>query len=172
MRTAIHIVLVLTAFVLQTAVFPFISPFGPKPDILLIAVVCAAAFSGALEGAITGAAVGIALDMMYMSFVGYYAMPYLLAGAAAGLLYRRLLMGRVVFPVAACALLTFIKETFDIVIVYFMRVDINWPAAFLKILIISAFTAAVALPVFQGFYALDKLKLLNRNRTNLFGDKL
>jgi rod shape-determining protein MreD len=76
--------LVVTAAILQRAVFSQLSIDGAVPDALLVLAVAAGVASGSERGATVGFFAGLALDLMVTTPFGLGAVCYLAAGALAG----------------------------------------------------------------------------------------
>lgn len=78
--------LILTAAILQRAVFAELRIDGAVADALLILAVAAGVVSGTERGATVGFCCGLALDLMVTTPFGLGAISYLVAGAMAGML--------------------------------------------------------------------------------------
>lgn len=76
--------LVVTAAVVQRAVFAELRIFGVAPDALLMLAVAAGFAGGSDRGAVVGFFSGLTLDLMTLDPVGLAALAYLVAGAVAG----------------------------------------------------------------------------------------
>lgn len=76
--------LIVTAAILQRAVFSEIRIDGAAADALLILAVAAGVVSGTERGATVGFCCGLALDLMVTTPFGLGAISYLVAGAMAG----------------------------------------------------------------------------------------
>ena len=86
-RTVIrYALLIITAAVLQRAVFSQLRIDGAVPDALLVLAVAAGIVSGTDRGATVGFFSGLALDLMVTTPFGLGAVCYLAAGATAGAL--------------------------------------------------------------------------------------
>ena len=81
-----YALLIVTAAVLQKAVFSQLRVDGAVPDALLVLAVAAGVVSGTERGATVGFFSGLALDLMVTTPFGLGAVCYLAAGAMAGAL--------------------------------------------------------------------------------------
>ncbi len=81
-----YALLIITAAVLQKAVFSQLRIDGAVPDALLVLAVAAGVVSGTERGATVGFCSGLALDLMVTTPFGLGAVCYLAAGAMAGAL--------------------------------------------------------------------------------------
>ncbi len=80
-----YALLIVTAMVVQRAVFANIRIDGASPDALLVLAVAAGIVGGSERGATVGFASGLALDAMLITPFGLGAVSYLAAGAVAGM---------------------------------------------------------------------------------------
>ena len=76
--------LVVTAMVVQRALFAQLRIDGVAPDALVVLAVAAGFAGGTERGATVGFFSGLALDLMTLNPVGLAAFSYLVAGAVAG----------------------------------------------------------------------------------------
>lgn len=84
-RTLVVAALLLAAVVLETALFPAITLFGFRPDLLLLTTVVLATRDGPLTGVRVGATAGLVGDLLVSSSpVGLGVLLYGVAGALVG----------------------------------------------------------------------------------------
>lgn len=83
-RIFIYILMVLFCFLLQTTLFQWLELAGIIPNILIILVVSIGYIRGINESMIVGILCGLCMDLMYGSFIGYYALLYLAVGFLSG----------------------------------------------------------------------------------------
>lgn len=81
-----YAIVVLSAAVIEYAVFTQFRVGGVSMDLLLVLAIAAGIHSGPERGAIIGFVCGLALDAMVVTPFGLGAMSYLAAGAIAGML--------------------------------------------------------------------------------------
>jgi rod shape-determining protein MreD len=84
-RAAILVVVIVTALLLQTTVFPELTLVGMKPELLYLVTVVFAALRGPAEGAVVGFVGGLAQDFMLNSPKGITALTLTLLGYTVGL---------------------------------------------------------------------------------------
>lgn len=96
--------LIVTAAILQRAVFAEIRVDGAAADALLILAVAAGVVSGTERGATVGFCCGLALDLMVTTPFGLGAVSYLVAGAMAGAIETSLVRSARWLTVATAAL--------------------------------------------------------------------
>jgi len=102
-------VFVFIAATLQSTLLARVSLFGAVPDLALGIVVYTAYLNGLMTGQVSGFFSGVALDMVSAAPVGLNALVRTLIGALAGLLRGKVILGRVLVPMALCALATLAK---------------------------------------------------------------
>jgi rod shape-determining protein MreD len=81
-----YAIVVLSAVVIQYAVFTQFRISGVSADLLLVLAIAVGIHSGPERGAIVGFVCGLALDAMVVTPFGLGAMSYLVAGLIAGML--------------------------------------------------------------------------------------
>lgn len=96
--------LIVTAAILQRAVFAEVRVDGAAADALLILAVAAGVVSGTERGATVGFCCGLALDLMVTTPFGLGAVSYLVAGAMAGAIETSLVRSARWLTVATAAL--------------------------------------------------------------------
>ena len=92
-------VLVLSAAVLQTSLFPALTLLGFRPDLLLLVVVALAVQDGPVAGALVGAVAGLVTDLLVAQApLGLAVLVYTVVGHAAGLARPYLAPGSITAP--------------------------------------------------------------------------
>lgn len=108
-RILATVLTVLTAAVLQTAVFPAVTLFGFRPDLLLLVVLAIALRDGPVSGAVIGALAGLLTDLLVsqsplglgvlvFTGIGYgvgQARPYLAPGSVSAPLLLAFVSGAI-----------------------------------------------------------------------------
>ena len=82
-----YIVLLL---VLQTTLLKYIAIYGIKPNLIIVFIIVTALVRGNVEGGTVGFFSGLAMDMLFGTVLGFYALFGLFLGIAAGSVNRRL----------------------------------------------------------------------------------
>ena len=75
---------------LQTTLLDYAAIYGITPNILIVFIIVTALIRGNVEGGTVGFFAGLALDMMFGSILGFYALMGFYLGIAAGSINRRL----------------------------------------------------------------------------------
>jgi len=84
-RTAVLVAVIVTALLLQTAVFPELTLLGVKPELLYLVTVIFAVLEGPAEGAVVGFVSGLAQDFMLNMPKGITALTLTMLGYTVGL---------------------------------------------------------------------------------------
>lgn len=87
-RAVVYFIEIIICFVLQSAMFQYISLAGIMPNFLIILVVSTAYMRGRLPGLLVGFFSGLLVDLMFGTVVGLYALLYLLIGYFIGFANR------------------------------------------------------------------------------------
>ena len=95
--------------VLQSTVLRFTEIAGIAPDLVLVIVVFLANKNGTMTGQLTGFFGGLALDVMGLSPVGFYALMYTLIGALFGMTRGKMFVDPIIMPIALAVAALMIK---------------------------------------------------------------
>lgn len=99
MKKTVTIFLMITAaFLLQTAVFPYLPLGGACPNLLLILVVSFALIRGSRTGIWMGFFSGMLMDLFFGPYLGLYALLYIYIGAVCGVFQKRFYPDDIKFP--------------------------------------------------------------------------
>jgi rod shape-determining protein MreD len=83
-RILLSILWVITAIALQASVFGRLTFLGPRPDLVLVVVLCLALYDGPLVGSVAGFGAGFLVDLLSNHVLGVSALAFCLAGWGAG----------------------------------------------------------------------------------------
>ncbi|HJD42121.1 MAG TPA: rod shape-determining protein MreD [Candidatus Mediterraneibacter quadrami] len=84
-RIIVTAVILLAAYLLQTAMFPALEIAGVKPNFMLIVTASFGFMRGSREGMLVGFVSGLMIDIQSGDMIGYYALIYLAAGYLNGI---------------------------------------------------------------------------------------
>ena len=102
--------------VLQSTVLRFTEIAGIAPDLVLVIVVFLANKNGTMTGQLTGFFGGLALDVMGLSPVGFYALMYTLIGALFGMTRGKMFVDPIVMPIGLAVAALMIKGLIAVLI--------------------------------------------------------
>jgi rod shape-determining protein MreD len=96
MRLLVFALTVVANLIFTGAVFPNINILGVAPDIIVCSMASIAVHEKSMSGAAVGLICGLVLDIMFTGIIGFYSLPYFVAGAA---LYFVIIRFRYIEPV-------------------------------------------------------------------------
>lgn len=101
-RTILNIVLILLAFLLQTAFFPMIPSVSTIPNLLLILTFSFGFIYGSTQGILSGLLAGFLLDMFYTVPAGFFMLIFIYIGFINGLFTNYYYDDYLTLPVVLC----------------------------------------------------------------------
>lgn len=110
MRYIIMGVIILGCVVLGTAVFTEMTIFGVEPDLLLIVMVCMVMTETTAMPVVFTVFGALLIDMLFGRHIGFYAVPYAVAGVVAFFFSTRKFIGEWYFAPLVCGLSYLAKE--------------------------------------------------------------
>jgi rod shape-determining protein MreD len=127
-RAILLTVVVLTALLLQTTVFPAATLRGARPELMYLLTICFAVLEGPASGAVTGFVGGMAQDLLLNQPKGITALTLTLLGYAIGMLRQYIVSPSPVLPVILVAAGTFVGVVFYGVVTFLLgQLDTSWP---------------------------------------------
>ena len=84
-RVLVEILIIITAFILQSTVFRAISLGGIVPNLLIIITSAFGIMRGRRAGMLTGFTCGLLIDIFFGSVIGFYALVYMVIGYLNGI---------------------------------------------------------------------------------------
>lgn len=100
----------LAAFILQTSVFPHLTVFGLKPDLLMVVVACWGLLYGPQEGFVAGLAAGLTQDLVFAQYTGLFALAKCLVGLAMGVIQGHIFKESVWVSTGAVGVAVYVHE--------------------------------------------------------------
>jgi rod shape-determining protein MreD len=141
--------------IIQSALFPFITIYGVKPDSLIVLVVSFALLAGNPIGAVTGFFGGLLQDILYGQALGFYALQYMLIGYFVGMVHGKVFVDGVLVPVFFVGVAIVFQELFMLIRVYFMRLNIPIHNILLSVVLPEALYTILITPLI--YYYISKL---------------
>lgn len=83
MRYLVLLAVMAVNLIFTGTVFPNLNIMGLAPDVIICTISAMAIIEKRMAGALFGLVCGLALDMMFTGAIGFYALPYFVAGAVA-----------------------------------------------------------------------------------------
>jgi rod shape-determining protein MreD len=147
-RIAVLLVVIVTALLLQTTVFPELAFLGVRPELLYLVTVVFAALRGPTDGAIVGFVGGLAQDFLLNQPKGITALTLTMLGYAVGLARQYLTSPSPLMPAVLVALGTAGGVAFHQAVAFLLGEE-EGPFGYLaKVVLLTALYGAVLTPVF------------------------
>jgi rod shape-determining protein MreD len=147
-RIAVLLVVITTALLLQTTVFPELAFLGVRPELLYLVTVVFAALRGPTDGAIVGFAGGLAQDFLLNQPKGITALTLTMLGYTVGLARQYLTSPSPLMPAVLVALGTAGGVAFHQAVAFLLGEE-EGPFGYLaKVVLLTALYGAVLTPVF------------------------
>jgi rod shape-determining protein MreD len=147
-RIAVLLVVIVTALLLQTTVFPELAFLGVRPELLYLVTVVFAALRGPTDGAIVGFVGGLAQDFLLNQPKGITALTLTMLGYTVGLAGQYLTSPSPLMPAVLVALGTAGGVAFHQAVAFLLGEE-EGPFGYLaKVVLLTALYGAVLTPVF------------------------
>ena len=125
-RIVVTAVILLAAYLLQTAVFPSLEIAGVKPNFMLIVTASFGFMRGPREGMIVGFISGLLIDIQSGDMIGFYALIYLIAGYVNGVFEQIYFDEDIKLPLFLISISEFVYGIIVYFLTYLLRSDFNF----------------------------------------------
>ena len=122
-------------YVLQGSVWNGLTSSNVVPDLLMVVVVAVAYIKGSNAGIIYGFFAGMLLDLTYGSFLGYFALLYLLMGCLAGFAQKLYRKDDNITPLLVIAVCIFFSQSAYYVTEFMLRGRLEYAFYFVNIIL-------------------------------------
>lgn len=148
---------ILMILLLQTTLLHYAAIYGVMPNILIVFVIVTALLRGNVEGGVVGFFAGLALDMLFGSVLGFYALLGFYLGIAAGSINRRLFRENLLVVLFFTFVYSVIYETVVYILNTIMsgHIDLLYPLTRV-ILPEAVYNCAVAVLIYALLIRADK----------------
>ncbi len=166
-NAAFIFLMMLASFILQYTLFPKIPYMSAAPDFMLMIPVAFAYRNGANYGMVTGFFSGLLIDIFYGQVIGIYALLFVAAGLAAGLLGRKFYSDNFYTPVL---ILTGCDVTVNIlyfIIWFVMHSQFDFGQAFTDVIIPECVLTFLAGVLLLRLYDLIIRKMYQYNKEDV-----
>jgi rod shape-determining protein MreD len=147
-RIAVLLVVIVTALLLQTTVFPELAFLGVRPELLYLVTVVFAALRGPTDGAIVGFVGGLAQDFLLNQPKGITALTLTMLGYTVGLARQYLTSPSPLMPAVLVALGTAGGVAFHQAVAFLLGEEEGAFGYLAKVVLLTALYGAVLTPVF------------------------
>lgn len=126
MRYIVFIAIATVNLIFTGAVFPNINIAGLAPDIIICSMASIAILEKRMTGAVIGLVCGMILDLLFSGAIGFFTIPYLLAGAMLYAVVRQIAyIDRFFLPMAIAAGAYFVKEILSALLTYMLGYEFS-----------------------------------------------
>ncbi len=122
-------------YLLQTTVFSRIAIAGVKPNVIIILTVAAGYKYGKIPGIMMGFFTGLFIDMSEGSYLGYYALMYLVIGYLAGFCNKIYNNDSNIIPLLLTGGLDFLLNLMQYVTGFLLRNKLDLPYYLIRIIL-------------------------------------
>jgi rod shape-determining protein MreD len=144
----ILIAVIVTALLLQTTVFPKLTMFGVKPELLYLVTVVFAGLRGPAEGAIVGFVSGLAQDFMLNTPKGITALTLTLLGYTVGLARQYITSPSPLLPAILVAMGTAAGVAFHQGVAFLLGEEEGPFGYIARVVLLTAVYGAILTPIF------------------------
>jgi rod shape-determining protein MreD len=142
------VVVIVTALLLQTTVFPELTLLGVRPELLYLVTVVFAALQGPAEGAIVGFASGLSQDFMLNMPKGITALTLTILGYTVGLARQYITSPSPLLPAFLVAVGTAAAVAFHQAVAFLLGEEEGPFGYIAKVVLLTAVYGAILTPIF------------------------
>ena len=152
------------------AVFVNINIEGISPDLIICIITSIAILEKSMTGAWLGLASGLLLDVMFSGSIGFYALPYMIAGAVVYFVMQKFrYLGKVLFPTILAMGAFIIKELVAALLSYMMGIGFSIGHMLIRFILPEAlFTGVLMLLIHLIFRLIYRTNVMQTHRSEDF----
>ena len=156
-RFLIQLLIILICFLLQTAVFRYITFAEIMPNILLIPTMAFGMMRGRREGMVVGFISGLLLDIFYGVMIGPYALLYMYLGYINGFFHRVYYMEDLLLPMLMSGANDLAFGLIVYFVSYLMRSRLDFVFYFLHVIIPETiYTMLITLIIYKPLVKINR----------------
>lgn len=157
MSNFVSFLLVLICFLMQSTLFSQFTIGGIMPNIVLMTIAIVGFLVGRKTSLILGFLVGLCMDVLYGSFLGFYALVYMYIGFANGVAKKLLFPNDFKLPLSLIALSDFAYGNICYIFLFLLRGQYNY-LFYLRAVILPEviFTSLIGIIVYPALYSIYK----------------
>ncbi|MDO4438194.1 MAG: rod shape-determining protein MreD [Eubacteriales bacterium] len=169
-RIMLYMLLILTAFITQTCIFPLMPLFSAKPNLLLILTFSFGFMYGCNTGMLCGLFSGLLMDLFYTGPFGFYSLIFVYIGYINGLFSRYYYDDFITLPLILCTGSELIYNLYIYVLRFLLRAKLDIGYYFFNIILPEiVFSVIITLIIYRLLLKLNKKldKLQDRRGQNV-----
>jgi len=155
LRIFIMGLIVFLNFVLQTTLFPYVAILGVVPQTSILLIVSYAILRGDVEGAVLGFCIGFLQDVVFMDYLGLFALLFGLTGFVCGKPFKDFFKDSFMLPV----ILAFFAMIGYEIVFYFIHFMMQGRLVdYFRIIILpgTIYTMLLAIPMYHIVFFVNK----------------
>lgn len=168
MIVLILVLIVIFNFILQTAIFPYISIFGVEPNIALLVVISMAIFKGRFYGAFLGLIIGLIQDILFSPVLGVNSFILFFVGYLVGLMENRVIKDNLSLPIFLSILATIYYNFTYYIFMFFLSKNISFLSFTRDVLLIEIlYNCILSIPIYKIFskiFVVPKIRFGSKQR--------
>ena len=170
LRIGVMAAVLIINFSLQSTLFSYIAILGVTPDTALIIIVSYSILRGDVEGAILGFFAGLLTDIYFNSYIGLYALMFMLIGYFCGKPFKNFFRENFFLPLSLVAFSSLLYQFMIYVVNFLFKAELNLPFYFRTIILpASVYTLILTVPVYSFLYGINnKMEEVEKNKRKLF----
>lgn len=153
MTTIIWLSMIVITAIIQSTVLPLIGFKGVSPDMLLVVVVSYALLSGKEKGFGIGFFTGLLQDIAFGNIFGVNTLAKMAIGYFFGLAERKVFKEKVLLPVVATAVATFLHSIIMLIVLFLLGYKVDLLGAIMNnVMPLIGYNVIIAIPVHHIVY--------------------
>lgn len=153
--TVIAIIILISAAIIQTTIFPDIQINGVHPDLVLVLVIAWTILSDLEEGLGWAAIGGLSLDFMSAAPFGIFTLALVIVAIVANFSHGRIFGSSIVLPLGFTFPLSILFNGLALFILYLLGRPVIWLDAFNKVFLpVAIFNTGIMILIYPLLYYL------------------
>lgn len=145
-------------FMLDNVLMPFLAIKTIYPSLLLVFMICYSMVNGKWEGLWLGVFCGLLQDIYFTSGFGLNALTNMIICIIAGIIGDNIFKEKSLIPVASCFSLSFLKGTVLLIVLYFLKINVN----FKDIFFIALYNMIISAIIYKKVYKLCQKEYMQK----------
>lgn len=145
-------------FILDNVLMPFLAIKTIYPSLLLVFMICYSMVNGKWEGLWLGVFCGLLQDIYFTSGFGLNALINMIICIIAGVIGDNIFKEKNLIPVASCFSLSFLKGTVLLIVLYFLKINVDFKDVFF----ISLYNMVISAIIYKKVYKLCQKEYMQK----------
>ncbi|MBI6871668.1 rod shape-determining protein MreD [Clostridium aciditolerans] len=145
-------------FILDNVLMPFLAIKTIYPSLLLVFMICYSMVNGKWEGLWLGVFCGLLQDIYFTSGFGLNALINMIICIIAGVIGDNIFKEKNLIPVASCFSLSFLKGTVLLIVLYFLKINVDFKDVFF----IALYNMVISAIIYKKVYKLCQKEYMQK----------